>query len=145
MCSAPVTSAPSCAITITLAPRAFTSCTLLSIFSSSPCSCPTGRMAITGVPSSINAIGPCFSSPPANPSACIYANSFNLSAPSRATGNPTLRPRKSTDVDCANPRVSSRNGSTVSRICSIFPGNSAISLNISLTSRSLITPRSWAR
>ena len=45
-----------------------------------------GITTITGRPSSISAIGPCFSSPAAKPSACMYASSFSFSAPSSATG-----------------------------------------------------------
>ncbi len=45
-----------------------------------------GTTTTTGTSSSISAIGPCFSSPAAKPSACMYASSFSFSAPSRATG-----------------------------------------------------------
>ncbi|KMO73359.1 hypothetical protein MCHUDSM44219_04537 [Mycolicibacterium chubuense] len=45
-----------------------------------------GITTITGKSSSISAIGPCLSSPAANPSACMYASSLSFSAPSSATG-----------------------------------------------------------
>ena len=54
--------------------------------------CSTGRprgdgiTTTTGSPSSISAIGPCLSSPAGKPSACMYASSLSLSAPSSATG-----------------------------------------------------------
>lgn len=45
-----------------------------------------GTTTTTGRSSSMSAIGPCFSSPAAKPSACMYASSFSFSAPSSATG-----------------------------------------------------------
>jgi hypothetical protein len=39
-----------------------------------------GTTQITGVPLSISAIGPCFSSPAAKPSAWMYASSLSFSA-----------------------------------------------------------------
>ncbi len=45
-----------------------------------------GITTTTGRPSSMSAIGPCFSSPAGKPSACMYASSLSFSAPSSATG-----------------------------------------------------------
>ena len=95
--------------------------------------------ATTGVPVSINAIGPCFNSPPANPSACIYANSFNFSAPSNAVGYPTCLPKNRIDCESLSVLVNSRSGSTVSSTCSTFAGNSDSSSIISLSNFFLIT------
>ena len=59
-------SSPSVAMTMVRAPRARTSCTLLI---SLACSAWRGAMTMTGVPGSINAIGPCLISPAGKPSA----------------------------------------------------------------------------
>jgi len=65
------------------APRALSSIAfeMISFFVSS-----LATIAIHGVPSVIKAIGPCLSSPPANPSAWMYETSWILIAPSRAIG-----------------------------------------------------------
>src|SRR5204862_48957 len=84
---------PSSAMTIVRAPRARTSWMFDTILScSTPRPAGEGTTQMTGVPSSISAIGPCLSSPAANPSACMYASSLSLSAPSSAPGYPTCRP-----------------------------------------------------
>src|SRR5436190_3170241 len=78
---------PSSAITIVRAPRARTSWrfdTTLSCRMLRPRG--DGTAVMTGTPSSIRAIGPCLSSPAAKPSACMYASSLSLSAPSSAVG-----------------------------------------------------------
>ena len=79
-----------------------------------------GTITTTGMPSSINAIGPCFNSPAANPSACIYASSFNFKAPSRATGKPTCRPINSTLCAFIYFFANSLTASVVSRTTSIW-------------------------
>ena len=70
------------AITIVLAPRAFTSSIFPLVWLAT-----TGSLnkAITGVPSSIKAIVPCFNSPAAKLSVCTYEISFNFNAASIAT------------------------------------------------------------
>ena len=45
-----------------------------------------GTTTKTGWPGSMRAIGPCFSSPAAKPSAWMYASSLSFSAPSMAMG-----------------------------------------------------------
>ena len=69
-------------IAMTYAPRAITSCTLLVVLSNK-----WFWLAVTiiGVPSSIKAKVPCFSSPAANASACKYEISFSFKAPSAAS------------------------------------------------------------
>lgn len=72
------------AIAIAGASLASTSFMLLSIFSYVLFFV---AMAIIGVFLFIRAKGPCFSSPPGNPSACLYDISFSFRAPSRSTGS----------------------------------------------------------
>src|SRR5919112_4048028 len=79
-------SSPSSASTIVRAPRARTSWMPLTILSWRKSRPRGGTTQNTGSRSSTSAIGPCLSSPAANPSAWMYASSFSLSAPSRATG-----------------------------------------------------------
>src|SRR5215213_350125 len=117
---------PSSAMTIVRAPRARISWMLETTL---PCSESRprgdGTTTNTGSPSSISAIGPCLSSPAAKPSAWMYASSLSLSAPSRATGKPTCRPRKSTTRASAISRAIRRTWSIPSSTCWICCGTSA--------------------
>ena len=104
-----------------------------------------GTTTNTGCPSSMSAIGPCLSSPAAKPSAWMYASSLSLSAPSSATGNPTWRPRKRTDVASFMDRAVARTYSPRSMTVWILRGMSRRSSRIAEISSGNLFPRSCAR
>ena len=66
-------------INIVNAPLALVSFILLTVFSYN---CLSVAIAITGVPSSIKEIVPCFNSPAGYASECMYDISFNFKDPS---------------------------------------------------------------
>jgi hypothetical protein len=76
---------------MTLPPRAATSCILETVLL---IRCRRRAITITGTVLSISAIGPCFSSPAAQPPAWMYDISLTLRAPLERQGIPCPAPEK---------------------------------------------------